>query len=162
MKKLVVILLLSVIATGVHAQFEKHKWFINTSATGLGFSYCGDEKARFGFNAHAGTFIADNFALSVEVGGEYGKGITDMTHIGGGGRYYFNKVGIYLGLGVKYNYYGSHATEKGDVATGLEVGYAFFLSRTVTIEPAIYYDQSLLHHQDYSKAGFKIGFEFYF
>ena len=39
---------------------------------------------------------------------------------------------------------------------GLEVGYAFFLNRSVTIEPAIYYDQSFKSSR-YSTVGFKLG-----
>ena len=40
---------------------------------------------------------------------------------------------------------------------GLEVGYAFFVSKTVTIEPAVYYDQSFKDHSDFSTIGFKVG-----
>ena len=44
---------------------------------------------------------------------------------------------------------------------GLEMGYAFFINRSVTIEPAIYYDQSFKNHSDYSKIGFKVGVGIY-
>ena len=44
---------------------------------------------------------------------------------------------------------------------GIEVGYAFFVSKTVTIEPAIYYDQSFKNHSDYSKIGLRVGFGIY-
>ena len=44
---------------------------------------------------------------------------------------------------------------------GLEMGYAFFLNKTVTIEPAIYYDQSFKRHSDYSKIGLRIGLGIY-
>ena len=40
---------------------------------------------------------------------------------------------------------------------GVEVGYAFLLNDAVTVEPAIYYDQSFKNHKDYSTIGFKIG-----
>ena len=40
---------------------------------------------------------------------------------------------------------------------GLEVGYAFFVSKTVTVEPAVYYDQSFKDHSDFSTIGFKVG-----
>ena len=43
----------------------------------------------------------------------------------------------------------------------IEVGYAFFVSTTVTIEPAIYYDQSFKNHSDYSKIGLRVGFGIY-
>ena len=41
---------------------------------------------------------------------------------------------------------------------GLEAGYAFFLTRTVTIEPAAYWNIN----DDRSKFGLKVGFGFYF
>ena len=43
-----------------------------------------------------------------------------------------------------------------------EVGYAFFLGRNLTVEPAVYYDLSLDETSQYSKLGFKIGFGLYF
>lgn len=162
MKKVLACMLLLVCTLGAHAQFEKNKWFIDTSVTGLGLSYSGSQKTNFGFEANGGAFMADNVALLVGLGGNYGKGVTDMTQVGVGGRYYFDKVGIYLGLGMKYKHFGDHVLKNNDIAAGFEVGYAFFLSRTVTLEPAVYYDQSLMHHKDYSKIGFKVGFGFYF
>ena len=62
----------------------------------------------------------------------------DYVSVGVQGRYYIIQNGLYLGLGTKLAHTGSY----NDVMPGLEVGYAFFVSRTVTIEPAVYYDQS--------------------
>lgn len=44
-----------------------------------------------------------------------------------------------------------------DIMPGLELGYAFFLGKSVTIEPSVYYDQSIKNHSDYSKVGLRIG-----
>ena len=44
---------------------------------------------------------------------------------------------------------------------GVEVGYAFFLNDAVTVEPAIYYDQSFKNHKDFSTIGLKIGVGIY-
>ena len=44
---------------------------------------------------------------------------------------------------------------------GVEVGYAFFLSRTVTVEPSVYYNQSFKKHSDYSRIGLKLGIGVY-
>ena len=163
MKKALICLIASLCCTlAAQAQFEKNKWFINTSATGLGFSYSGSEKARFGFEAVGGAFVADNFSLLLDFGGEYGKGISDMTHVGVKTRYYFEKVGIFLGGGLKYKHFGTNAAFPNDAAAAFEAGYAFFVSRTVTFEPALFYDQSLVHHRDLSRVGFKVGFGFYF
>ena len=43
-----------------------------------------------------------------------------------------------------------------------QIGYAFFLNRTVTIEPEIYYNQSLKCHSDYSGFGVRISFGIFF
>ena len=43
----------------------------------------------------------------------------------------------------------------------VQLGYAFFLNRTVTIEPELYYNQSL-KDQDYSGLGLRISFGIYF
>ena len=55
-------------------------------------------------------------------------------------RFYFNSTGVYLGGGLDWNRFrydgGSHRTDWG---LGIEAGYAYFLSRTVSIEPAVYY-----------------------
>ncbi len=161
-KGLILTFLISLVTLTANAQFEKDKWFINSSITGLGLSYSGTEKARFGFDAEAGSFMADNIALLINIGGDYGKHITNNTHVGVGGRYYFDRVGIFLGLGLKYKRFGEEAYHRNDLGATLEVGYAFFLSRTVTLEPAVYYDQSFLHHTDFSKMGLKVGFGFYF
>lgn len=48
-----------------------------------------------------------------------------------------------------------------DIMPGIEVGYAFFVSRTVTIEPSLYYDQSFRRHSDYSKFGARLGIGVY-
>lgn len=61
------------------------------------------------------------------------------------------------GAGVKLIHTGSY----NDVMPGVEVGYAFFVSKQVTIEPAVYYDQSFKNHSDYSTVGVKVGIGIY-
>ena len=43
----------------------------------------------------------------------------------------------------------------------VQIGYAFFLSHTVTIEPEIYYNHSFKSHSDYSTIGLRVGFGIY-
>jgi len=43
---------------------------------------------------------------------------------------------------------------------GAELGYAFFVNRSVTNEPAVYYDHSF-KNSDYSTVGLKIGIGIY-
>ena len=99
----------------------------------------------------------DNLMLLGQVGYEHKgtDGMPDKLTLGVAGRYYIIQNGLYLGAGCKL----VHANHNyNDVMPGVEVGYAFFLSRTVTVEPAIYYDQSFKAHSDYSTIGLKIGF----
>jgi len=60
--------------------------------------------------------------------------------------------GLYLGAGVQYK----HAVSYKDFLPGVQVGYAFFISRTVTIEPELYFDISTKNF-DYSAYGLRIG-----
>ena len=89
--------------------------------------------------AQAGTFLADGIALMVNVGADWSKPVDEYT-LGTGMRFYFNSTGVYLGGGLDWNRFrwsgGHHQTDWG---LGIEAGYAYFLSRTVTIEPAVYY-----------------------
>ncbi len=159
MKKLMFMFSLLLVTLAAQAQFEKGKWFVNPSVTGLNLSYnTGTEKAHFGLEANGGAFLADNVALLVHLGADWQGGGADDYKVGVGGRYYFDAIGIYLGANVNLNHRvwaGDHRTRVG---FGAEAGYAFFLSRTVTIEPAVYWDIN----KDRSELGLKVGFGFYF
>ena len=77
--------------------------------------------------------------------------------LGVGLRYYIIQNGLYLGVNGKF----LHANKDyNDIMPGLEIGYAFFINRSVTIEPAVYYDQSF-KSSDYSTIGFKVGLGIY-
>ena len=114
------------------------------------------------------------------------KNTTNNFMVGVGARYYIIQNGLYLGVNAKYvhanqkleqtvadvrtvtdpntglPYLEPYTTTKkvkshyNDIMPGLEVGYAFYINRSVTIEPAIYYDQSF-KHSDYSTIGLKVG-----
>ena len=43
-----------------------------------------------------------------------------------------------------------------------EVGYCYFLNKTVTLEPSIYYDMSLSSFSKKSKLGLRVGIGLYF
>ena len=161
MKKLALAICLLVVSIAAQAQFEKGKMILNPSVTGLDFSYNKNDKATFGIGAQAGTFLADGIALMVNVGADWSKPVDEYT-LGTGMRFYFNSTGVYLGGGLDWNRFrfdgGSHRTDWG---LGIEAGYAYFLSRTVTIEPAVYYKWRF-NDSDMSRFGIKVGFGFYF
>jgi len=166
MKKLLATLVLLAATTLAHAQFEQNKWYFNAAVTNLGLSYSGSEELRLGGQVTVGTFLFDNISLLLNGEGVYHKLGERSATFGVGGRYYFSQNGIYLGTGVKFRHYeyrsdGENIADFTDGLWSFEAGYSFFLSRTVTIEPAIYYDLSFKDSY-YSKVGFKLGFGLYF
>lgn len=101
---MIVCLLIGTVAA--HAQFEKGKWFVNPSVTGLNFSYNTEtDKAHFGLEVKGGAFLIDNVALLLDAGATWQGGGTDVYTLGVGGRYYFNKIGVFLGADVNLNRY---------------------------------------------------------
>ncbi|MBQ8593343.1 MAG: DUF3575 domain-containing protein [Bacteroidaceae bacterium] len=165
-KLLTMFAILLVTSMTARAQFEQNKWYFNAAVTELGLTYSGSEKFRMGVQASAGTFLFDNLALLLNAEGVYHKQGDRTASFGVGARYYFQQNGIFLGTGVKFKHYEYKGDEEittdfNDGLWSLEAGYAFFLSRTVTIEPSVYYDLSF-KDSDYSKLGLKIGFGLYF
>ncbi len=158
-KKLIMLATALLLTLSASAQFEKDKVYCGASLSGLNLSYNGTDELNLGVNGKVGYFIADDILLSGEVGYQTSNNdkIPNRFQIGVGGRYYIEQNGIYLGVNAKY----VHASGYNDVMPGVEVGYAFFVSHTVTIEPAIYYDQSIKSHKDYSTIGLKVGIGIY-
>lgn|SRR5574344_116464 len=158
MKKRISLLLLVLAMTlVVRAQFEEGKMYVNTSLTSFDMSYNGINDLKLGVEAKGGYLFRDNLMLLASASFQHVKDTPNQLAVGVEGRYYIIQNGLFLGAGAKY----MHCSDYNDVLPGIEIGYAFFLSHTVTLEPAIYYDQSLKKHSDYSTIGFKLGFGFY-
>lgn len=159
-KKVIAMIAALFMAVTANAQFEQGKVYLGGSLTGLNLKYSGIDNLSLGLQAQAGYMFDDNLMLLGQVAYDHngGKGSKNNVSFGVGGRYYIEQNGIYLGVNCKY-IHGSHGYN--DVMPGVEVGYAFFLSRTVTVEPAIYYDQSFKNHSDFSTIGLKIGLGVY-
>jgi len=140
--------------------FEQGKIYVGASLSGLDLNYSGIGKLNLGVQGRVGYFAWDNIMLLADANYQHSgnDNVSDYMSIGGGGRYYINQNGIFLGANVKL----VHAFHNyNDIMPGVEVGYAFFISRTVTIEPSIYYQQSFKNHSDYSQIGLRIGFGIY-
>jgi len=160
MKKLLIITVLMAAALSSHAQFEQGKHYIGASLTGLSLSYSGTEELNLGLEAKGGYLVADDWMLTAQASYQHSgvDGVYDRVSVGVGGRYYVVQNGLYVGLNAKL----VHAQKKyNDLMPGLEIGYAFFINRSVTIEPAVYYDQSLKNHSDYSTVGLRVGIGVY-
>lgn len=159
MKRLALFVCLLVATMAAQAQFEKGKWMLSPSISGLGLSYdTKSEKAAFGLEVSGGTFVMDNWAVLLEAGAKWAGASADVFSIGVGTRYYFSKIGVFGGTHVSYDTVQYKDFHRRVCTFGLEAGYAFFLSRSVTIEPSVYWDIN----KDSSKLGLQLGFGFYF
>ena len=153
-KKIMLLIAAFAVTMAANAQFQQGKGYIGASLTGLDMHYNGADKFNIGVEAKGGYLFMDNLMglafTSYEHKGH--KNTTDRFMIGVGGRYYIIQNGLYLGAGLKY----SHREDFNDLVPNLHLGYAFFLSRTVTLEPELYFDFST-KSSDYSNYGLRIG-----
>lgn len=159
MKKIFVMLAMLMMTLVANAQFEKGKHYLSASVNNFGMGYNGSNGFMLGVDLKGGYFLEDNWQVNGSAGFEHvGETDYDCFKAGVGGRYYIIQNGLYLGanckmvLGSGYN----------DFLPGIELGYAYFINGKVTIEPAVYYDQSFKCHSDFSTIGFKIGLGIYF
>ena len=157
MKKIALFFVALFISVAANAQFEEGKAYLGASLTGLDLSYNGSEKGHLGFGAKAGYLFLDNLMGTVQIDYQKTKGVPYTLSLGAGGRYYIEQNGIYLGASCIYK----HRQCYDDFLPSVQVGYAFFISRTVTIEPEIYYEQSFKNHKDYSQVGLRLGIGVY-
>ncbi len=155
MKKFAIMLMGLLMTMTANAQFEQGKVYCGASLSGLNLSYNGTDELTLGLQGKAGYFLEDNLMVlgNLEYQHSGKEGVKDYFSVGAQGRYYIVQNGLYLGAGAKL----LHTGDYNDVMPGVEIGYSFFVSRTVTIEPALYYDQSFKNHSDYSTVGIRIG-----
>lgn len=158
MKKLLTLMAAVLVCVGASAQFQKGKGYLGASLSGLNLSYNSNTHLNFGVEAKAGYLFANNLMALGKLGYLHTGGDNDRNDFeaGVGGRYYITQNGLYLGLNCNYR----HSSGYNDILPGLEIGYAFFINRSVTIEPAIYYDQSF-KSSDYSTIGLRVGVGIY-
>lgn len=148
-----------VMTISANAQFKAGKGYVGASLTGLDLHYNGQDKLKLGVEAKAGYLPWDNIMLLAEAGIQHNgdSDVPDDIRVGVGARYYITQNGLYLGANCKL----IHASHNyNDLMPGAEVGYAFFINRSVTIEPAVYYDQSFKKSK-YSTVGLKVGIGIY-
>lgn len=138
--------------------FVQGKFYVAASASNLNLNYSKATEWSLGLAAKAGYFFLDNWmALGVLDYQNLSSGKNTRTNLGAGVRYYFDQNGVYGGILAKY----AHATGNDDFVPEIHVGYAYFLSQFVTIEPELYYEHSF-NDSDYSGFGLRLGFGFYF
>ena len=165
MRKIILSMVALVMAMSANAQylndsttpFELGKFYFSAGFSGLDLNYNSTNKWNLDVNAKAGCFFQDNWMVMADVLLGIHEKAPNEFHAGGGIRYYIEQNGLYLGLGARYK----HVTDYDDFLPNVSLGYAFFLSRTVTVEPELYYDMSTKSFKDYSGFGFRLGFGIY-
>lgn len=155
MKKIALFAVALLMSVAANAQFEQGKAFIGASMSGFDI---GSQAKNFhlGFDAKVGYLFADNLMPTLQIGYNHLGDTGDTFNLGVGGRYYIEQNGLFLGASVKYK----HANSYNDVLPGVQVGYAFFISRTVTFEPELYMDFSTKKF-DCSCYGLRLGIGVY-
>ena len=155
MKKIAFLALALLMSVAASAQFEKGKGYLGASLSGFDISSQA-KQFHLGVDAKVGYLFADNLMGTVQGGYNHLEDADDVFNIGVGGRYYIVQNGLYLGASAKYK----HLSGCDDFLPGVQVGYAFFISRTVTIEPELYMDFSTKKF-DNSAYGLRIGIGVY-
>lgn len=157
MKKIALFVVALMMSVAANAQFEQGKGYLGASLTNFDLSYSGLTKGHFGLGAKAGYLLADDWMVTGQLGYEKQKDVPYTLQLGAGLRYYIVQNGLYMGASALYK----HAKGYNDLMPSIQIGYAFFISRTVTIEPELYYEHSFKSHSDYSTAGVRVGVGIY-
>jgi hypothetical protein len=170
MKKLMMAAIGLMMATSMSAQYQNYsetpftqgKAYVGASFSGTDLSYSGITDGRLGIQGKVGYFFADNLMGLAQLSYDNtvkkeGNPATTLS-LSAGGRYYIQQNGLYLGASAIYKHLGKNLD---DFLPSIQVGYSFFINRTVTIEPEIYYEQSFKNHKDYSTIGLRVGIGIY-
>ena len=138
--------------------FGEGKFYVATALSGLDLNYTTFQNWNLDLSAKVGYLFTDNWMVLAQAEYDYRKHGFNAFSAGAALRYHIEQNGLFLGLGADYVHkYHNY----DDLLPTLSLGYSFFLNRTVTIEPEVYYKQSL-KDQDYSGFGLRIGFGIYF
>ena len=151
MKKIAFVIVALFMSVAANAQFEKGKGYLGASLSGfdMGSEY---KEFKFELSAKAGYLFSDDWMAVGEVGYKHNEHMSDAFVIGAAARHYFSKNGLFVGAGLKFK----HAEDYDDLVPGVHAGYAFFLTRTVTLEPELYFDISTKGSY-YTSYGLRIG-----
>jgi len=166
MKKAILSLFCALAALTASAQqsfdrppFGEGKFYVATSLSGLDLHYTGLEDWKLDLTAKGGFLFTDNWMVTGQFQYDWRKHDANAFMLGAGLRYYIEQNGLYLGAGANYVH---KWHDYDDFMPTVQLGYSFFLNRTVTLEPEVYYNQSLKDHSDYSGFGIRIGLGIYF
>lgn len=165
MKKLLMAAIGLMMAVSANAQylndsdtpFSQNKWYVGASVSGLDLSWHKSTEWNLSLQAKAGYLFIDDWMVTGQIGWETQTNVPSIFKLGVGIRYYISSCGVYAGLSGNY----LHWDKTNDFRPELNVGYAFFLTGKLTLEPEVYYEHST-HDSDNSGFGVRLGFGLYF
>ena len=156
MKKIALFAVMLLVSIAANAQFEKGKIYGEASLSS--FNLGSDaKKFQFGIGARGGYLFMDNVMALGEIRFNHSEGSNDTYTFGAGARYYIEQNGLYLGAMLKFK---RNAAKKNDFMPGVHIGYAFFLSQKITLEPELYMDFSTRGFEN-SSYGLGVGIGIY-
>lgn len=144
-----------------YAQFEKGKFYANANVSGMNLSYTGGEKWKFDFGSKLGYMVEDSWLATAQVDLSCRNNDTSSLSVGAGIRYYVEQNGLYVGASANFRRLSFEGDSQSDFMPSVQIGYTYFLSKTVTIEPEFYYNQSLKDHKNLSEVGIRVGIGIY-
>ena len=165
MKKLMMAAIGLMMAMSANAQylnesgkvFSQDKWYVGISTSGLDLNWNKISKWSLNLQAKGGYLFADDWMVLGNIGWETQADAPNFFKAGAGIRYYFESCGIYAGLIGNYMHY----DEWNEFRPEVHVGYAYFLTGKLTIEPEIYYQQTTKSGGS-SGIGLRVGFGLFF
>jgi len=138
--------------------FAQDKLYTGASLSGFDLNWNKSQSWHMNVAAKCGYLFEDDWMILGKVGYDWYKKGTKTLEAGAGLRYYIEQNGLFLGASGEYH----HNAEYDDFLPSAQLGYCYFLNRTVTIEPELYYNLSMKNHTEYSGFGFRIGIGIYF
>ena len=138
--------------------FAKDKIYAAANLSGFDLNWSKDQGWHMNMAAKGGYLFEDDWMVTGTLGYDWHKVGNKTLVLGAGLRYYIEQNGLFLGAGANFQ----HNSAYDDFVPNVEVGYAYFLNRTVTLEPAVYYNLSLKDPSQYSGFGLRIGIGIYF
>lgn len=138
--------------------FAKDKVYVSTGLSNFDLNWNKNQSVHMDLNAKCGYLFEDDWMITGTLGYDWYKKGDDTFTIGAGLRYYIEQNGLYLGASANY----LNNPVRKDFVPSVQCGYAFFLNRTVTIEPEVYYNLSTKDVTEYSGFGLRLGLGIYF
>ena len=136
--------------------FAKDKYYASAGLSNFDLNWSKNQSWHMDLNAKCGYLFEDDWMITGTLGYDWHKVGDDTFTLGAGLRYYIEQNGVFLGAGVRL----ADMTNDLDFQPNIALGYSFFLNRTVTVEPELYFNLSTKDF-DYSSYGLRIGVGMY-